>query len=103
MNQTYTYDALNRLTSATETGAWTQNYDYDRWGNRVVDYSSTYVPSPALTPQGSSTDFSVINQSTNRINTQILTGYAYDVSGNMTSDPNTPSGGTGITYDAENR
>jgi len=35
MSQSYGYDAVNRLTSATETGAWTQTYDYDRYGNRV--------------------------------------------------------------------
>jgi len=32
--QSYTYDKLNRLWTATEPGAWSQNYGYDRYGNR---------------------------------------------------------------------
>jgi YD repeat-containing protein len=34
--QTYTYDALNRLATAQENpgGSWTQNFTYDRYGNR---------------------------------------------------------------------
>jgi len=49
-NQSYTYDPLNRLQTASEssTGGWTQSYDYDRWGNRAV--TGGYVPNPALTP-----------------------------------------------------
>ena len=38
-NQAYTYDALNRLKTAGETGsgtAWSQTYGYDRYGNRRV-------------------------------------------------------------------
>ena len=38
LTQTYTYDALNRLSGASENGSptWSQTYDYDRWGNRAV-------------------------------------------------------------------
>lgn len=43
MNQSYGYDGLNRLSSATETGAWTQTYDYDRYGNRAMR-SGSYIP-----------------------------------------------------------
>lgn len=39
-NQTYTYDTLNRLATASETynGAttWSQTYGFDRYGNRNI-------------------------------------------------------------------
>jgi RHS repeat-associated protein len=97
MSQGYGYDSLNRLSSATETGAWTQTYDCDRYGNRAVRNTS-YIPSPSLTPQSAnSTDFSAFNQTTNRI---ALTGFGYDSSGNLTGDPTTAA--NAIVYDSEN-
>ena len=50
--QTYTYDSVNRLASATETGTWLENYGYDvfrnRWVTNVVE-----LPPPTLeTPAG---------------------------------------------------
>ena len=40
--QNYTYDELNRLSSATETnngsGTWSQIFGYDRYGNRNVTF-----------------------------------------------------------------
>jgi RHS repeat-associated protein len=85
------------LSGATETGAWTQTYDCDRYGNRAVR-SNSYIPSPLLTPQSAtSTDFSAFNQSTNQI---ALTGFGYDSSGNLTGDPTT--GANEIVYDSEN-
>ncbi len=51
--QTYSYDHLNRLTGAQETGGganWTQTYGYDAVGNRWVSASSS--PNlPGLTPE----------------------------------------------------
>jgi hypothetical protein len=42
--QTYTYDSLNRLKSATETQnnqqTWKQTFTFDRYGNRRFDTSS---------------------------------------------------------------
>ena len=99
LNQTYTYDALNRLLSASETGSptWAQNYDYDRYGNRAVNPSSTLIPNPALTP----TSLNNFSTATNRIT---LSGFGYDGAGNMTNDPTTlPHPPNGMLYDGENR
>src|SRR5690606_40398658 len=43
--QTYSYDALNRLESATETQnlsqTWAQKFTFDRYGNRNFDVPNT--------------------------------------------------------------
>jgi RHS repeat-associated protein len=108
MSQSYFYDALNRLSSATETFnsalQWQQNFDYDRFGNRAVRNTS-YFPSPRQTPISSSpSDLSFLyNQTNNRITA--TSEYQYDPSGsgNLTSMPNMFSGADTMTYDAENR
>jgi RHS repeat-associated protein len=98
ISQNYGYDALNRLSSASEGPAWSQTYDCDRFGNRAVRIGS-YIPQPQLTPQSSSpTDFSAFNQSNNRIQ---LSGFGYDTAGNLTADPTTAA--NAMVYDAENR
>src|SRR6266540_737800 len=82
---TYTYDALNRISGVVEPNVFTQTYGYDRWGNRQItsatggvnNYNPTY------------------DTGSNRI-----VGPIYDKAGNITSDLLT--GGT-MTYDAENR
>jgi RHS repeat-associated protein len=86
--QTYNYDGVNRLQSATEGGYWSQGYSYDRWGNRAV--ISGLVLTPALTPQ----TLGAFNTANNRLAT-----WVYDQAGNLTQD------GLGRTfdYDAENR
>ena len=71
--QSFGYDTLNRLSTATETNggtSWSQTNAYDRYGNRQVDYG------------GGSYNLS-FSTSTNRITTS---GYVYDSSGNLTSD-----------------
>ncbi|MEK6303568.1 MAG: RHS repeat-associated core domain-containing protein [Acidobacteriota bacterium] len=99
IGQNYGYDALNRLASAAETGAWGQTYDFDRYGNRAIRIGS-YMPQPQLTPQSSTpTDFSAFNQITNRI---ALSGFDYDAAGNLTRDPTTAVANAMI-YDGENR
>ena len=92
MTQSYGYDALNRLSSASETGAasWSQNYGYDRFGNRWFS-SGSYLPNPTLTPQSVA---AYGDQSNNR-----LSASQYDNAGNQTTDAATG----GFTYDAENR
>ena len=91
MTQSYGYDALNRLSSASETGAasWLQNYGYDRFGNRWYSGGS-YLPNPTLTPQSSN----AVNAGTNK-----LTASLYDNAGNQYQD----AAQSGFTYDAENR
>lgn len=96
LTQNYCYESLNRLSSASENSGsnWTQNYDYDRYGNRAVNPSSTLIPSPTLTPQ-SLNNFST---ATNRIT---LSGFGYDAAGNLKNDPTTAA--NAMVYDAENR
>jgi RHS repeat-associated protein len=91
MGQSYSYDNVNRLLSASEnSGAnWSQSYGYDRFGNRWVSASTGYTLS-SLTPQSQS----AFNAGNNR-----LVSSGYDVAGNQTSDFQSRT----FTYDAENR
>src|SRR5262249_21268555 len=96
-SQTFTYDQLNRLASAQNTGTdcapkavnnpnqseyWGNSYGYDAWGNlqnkTVTKCSAEYLSATAL--------------ANNR-----LSGYSYDAAGNMTTD----NLGNSLTYDAE--
>ena len=90
MNQTFTYDALNRLDLATETGGWSQDLEYDRYGNRWVSGGIIVPGNEALTPQSPQAFIAA----TNRLSTSV-----YDTSGNQTQD----GAGRSFTYDAENR
>jgi RHS repeat-associated protein len=99
-NQSFTYDLLNRLTSAQNAGAdctkkalnpnqteyWGNSYSYDAWGNLLAK---------SVTKCSAET-FSVPALANNQ-----LTGYGYDAAGNMTSDPT--DGGLALSYDQENR
>ncbi len=91
-SDTFTYDNVNRLLSATDvlvaTGAteWLQNYGFDQYGNMSV-LSSTGITPPGNTP-GPYTSFS---------NNQIVGG-RYDLAGNQTL-----VNGNTLTYDAEGR
>jgi RHS repeat-associated protein len=95
--QTYTYDELNRLKSATETDnstqTWKQTFSFDRYGNRRFDEANTTMPSSfsnqALTNP-------TISTSNNRLTS---TGWTYDSAGNTVGDPD----GRQFTYDAENK
>jgi RHS repeat-associated protein len=91
MSQSYAYDDVNRLLTASEnSGAgWSQTYGYDRFGNRWVSASTGYTLS-SLTPQFQS----AFNAGNNR-----LVSSGYDDAGNQTGD----SQSRAFTYDAENR
>ena len=101
LTQSYTYDDLNRLKTASESGGgtpWSQTYDYDRYGNRAVTGTGSYLPSQALTPQS----LNVFDTATNRLdgmNGMNTVTVAYDGAGNLTRD----WGGRSFTYDGENR
>ena len=108
-SQTYSYDALNRLTNTTESNSasqflWQQSYSYDRYGNRTINIANT-------------TQLTGVN---NRLNTSVSTTtnrlYApgetdqnhptinYDSAGNQTKDYYSTTGNNfDRTYDAENR
>ncbi len=94
LTQTYTYDQVNRLDSAAESGAgaaWSRTYDYDVYGNRAVNANSGLPTSPLMPT--ATTNYST---STNRLT---LTGTRYDNAGNLTAT----SLGETLAYDAENR
>src|SRR5262249_29218484 len=97
-NQTFTYDALNRLTSAQNAGAdcsqmtvngkteyWGNSYGYDPWGNLL---------------QKTVTKCSAENLSVTAFTSNRLSGYTYDAAGNMAHDATT---NTNYSYDQENR
>lgn len=81
MSQSYGYDSLNRLQTASEnSGAnWSQTYGYDRYGNRWVSASTGYTLS-SLTPQSSN----AFNTANNK-----LIASQYDNAGNQTVDAQT--------------
>ncbi|MGA7913760.1 MAG: hypothetical protein WCA00_00890, partial [Candidatus Acidiferrales bacterium] len=87
----YTYDALNRLSTAVTTGStnypkWGLSFSYDRYGNRTAQ---------TVTAGTADANSVVVSATTNHITTS---GYAYDLNGNLTND-----GVNTIVYDAENR
>ena len=88
LTQSYGYDELNRLKTATESGVWSQTYSYDQYGNRAV--TAGYVPNTTLTPQ----TLTAFNASNNR-----LVGSSYDAAGNQVQD----AAGRTFSYDGENR
>ena len=91
-SQTYSYDSLNRLTGASEsgTGSWSRGYGYDAYGNRWVT-SSAGLPGLSLeTPVAQSW-----YNGNNRIN-----NWSYDAAGNVTQ---VGSMARSFSYDAENR
>jgi YD repeat-containing protein len=84
-NQAFTYDALNRLTSAQNAGTdctkttvngkteyWGNSYGYDAWGN-LLQKTVTKCNAEGL---------SVTALANNQ-----LSGYTYDAAGNMSWDP----------------
>jgi YD repeat-containing protein len=88
--RTYTYDAFNRLSSASQGGG--QNYTYDSRGNRAATGAGTNsleVP----------TNYSAYGSDNRNSN------WDYDGSGNVTRIPSTSTGPLirSATYDAENR
>ena len=110
IEDSYNFDALNRLTSVTEHkmsvaggwGNWTQQfkqtYTYDRYGNRTINTD------PAQTwGTGINNKSFTVDTGTNRLGVPggqpgVMT---YDAAGNLTNDTYTGAGGR--TYDAENK
>jgi hypothetical protein len=97
-NQTFTYDALNRLISAQNAGTncaatviggkseyWGNSYGYDAWGN-LLQKSVTKCGAESL---------NITVLANNR-----LSGYGYDAAGNMTTNP---TDNVTLNYDQENR
>lgn len=91
--QSYGYDGLNRLVSASETawnsGQWARSFGYDRWGNlwRSGGVNDDVHP---FTP--------VAQSNFNDRNQLLIQNSIYDAAGNQTA-----IGGFTFAYDAENR
>ena len=90
IQQSFTYDGLNRLDVASEAASWTQDNDYDRYGNRWVSSGLIVPGNEALTPQSQQAFVAATN---------LLSASLHDFSGNQTRD----GAGRSFTYDAENR
>jgi len=94
----YSYDSLNRVTAVSEylngaTLTGSQQYTYDRWGNRTINPASTFGLNKQFT----------VDTATNRLGVPVgLTGtMTYDTAGNLVTDTYTGTGAR--TYDADNR
>ena len=84
--QSFTYDHLNRLSSAQSSGSqWGENFTIDPWGNLTNE--------TAITGKTNHEGLNISALTNNQ-----LSGFGYDAAGNMTS--NTPFT---YVYDAENR
>jgi YD repeat-containing protein len=96
LQQSYTYDSLNRLKSAEETDGttqgWKQTFVYDRYGNRTFDTDSSKTSANAL----SST--LTIDPNNNRF-TAGQGSILYDNAGNLTREFN----GHTFGYNGENK
>ena len=82
----YSYDNVNRVSSASDSGGWSRSFHYDQYGNLWTTGASG-TPISGLMPTAN-----VYNG-----NNQI-TGNAYDGAGNLTA-----LGTYTLVYDAENR
>jgi RHS repeat-associated protein len=89
--QTYTYDAFNRLQTASEANGFNRTYEYDQFGNRSVLSSSGLAHVDPREP----TSQSQINHMNNQL---AMSGVSYDTAGNQTT-----FGSLSMNYDAENR
>jgi RHS repeat-associated protein len=90
--QEYNYDALNRISGMYESAAVNRAYNYDRYGNRYVETSSSQIPSPIAPEPTMPGHFNTAN---NRL---AMTGTGFDAAGNQTTlAPYT------LEYDAEGR
>ena len=100
--QSYTYDGINRLKTASESKAgvatWSQTYQYDQWGNRWVIAGADCAPYSDLVPLTPVSSGDYASPVTNRLRSG--SGYyTYDAAGNITVDKNQWT----YAYDAENR
>ena len=65
--QALTYDSLNRLSTAQESGSWSQTNGYDRYGNRWVDLGGGQQ----------SLSFNIINKPAGRFNSALIISKVY--------------------------
>jgi RHS repeat-associated protein len=90
-SQSYTYDELNRVSTAKTTAtsgiySWGLQFGYDPWANLLT----------TSVTQGSAYSLSVYADGSNRIHSTVST-FTYDAAGNLTADPVNSA----YTYNAE--
>ena len=85
INQSFNYDKLKRLTSASDSGGWSRTFNYDQAGNLWVT-NAVGGPWSGSTP------------TTNAFTNNRINGASYDLSGNQLV-----VNGDTLAYDAENR
>jgi RHS repeat-associated protein len=90
-SQAFTYDQLNRLSSASDNGHWGNTYGYDAWGNLLQQGLL------GNKPLGES--LGVTADAQNRLHVTAGADYQYDAAGNMTYN----ASGMYYSYDQENR
>jgi len=92
LTQTFTYDWLNRTTTATE-GRWGQSFQYDPWGNLIAKTTTKGAMNSVGLQIGNNNQVTTISYNN-------LSGipYTYDANGNLAADDM-----RGYTYDEENR
>ena len=96
-NQTFTYDDLGRLVTASAWGSSQRTYSYDRWGNRTgMSDSVTGESQSVIVSQNAGVVTNRISSVTTN-NTQLV-NYSYDAAGNVIND-----GAHSYQYDGENR
>lgn len=97
--QAYTYDAVNRLKSATEnigaTQSWKQTFTFDRYGNRNFDTTNNNTTTLGACPTAQCNP--TISATNNRFTSG--QGYTYDFAGNVITDAQ----GRTFAFDAENK
>ncbi|MET0753109.1 MAG: RHS repeat-associated core domain-containing protein, partial [Pyrinomonadaceae bacterium] len=105
IKQSYTYDDLNRLKSATETfnngtQSWKQTFNYDRYGNRTFDPNNTSTLNQSQSWKATNP---TIQTADNRLkkdqDNDNINDYDYDKTGNVRLDAENKR----FVYDAENR
>jgi len=84
--QTFTYDGVNRLSHAADTGGWSRDFNYDRYGNMWVT-NATGIAATGATAQGNY-----------EVGSNRMYGLGYDLAGNQLT-----ANGDTLGYDAENR
>jgi len=98
LTQDYTYDGVNRLLTATETGnSWSRTFGYDVFGNRWVASANEMLK--MATPTAIGQFDPATNRLTKTYNNLNLPADAYDSAGNLTNHPHVAM----MTYDAEIR
>ena len=94
--QTFGYDGVNRLKTATETNGYNREFGYDAFGNRWVASNTHTTPSIVVQESHEPRFQSQFDPATNRMTTSQTVDY--DAAGNQTRySPHT------LVYDAENR